>query len=131
MDGVVDGSAYRLKPGEKAEISLSAHGTLWLRAAGWQSYGRNKLDTDVLDFHNYTSLYGAWTGMPDVFRKIQTGLEEIYGSDFPQASDVFVSSPHVPDPVAVRYAFRKNPQGANLYNREGLPASPFRTDSWE
>ena len=33
MDGVVDGSAYRLKPGEKAEISLSAHGTLWLRAA--------------------------------------------------------------------------------------------------
>lgn len=33
MDGVVDGSAYRLMPGEKAEISLSAHGTLWLRAA--------------------------------------------------------------------------------------------------
>ena len=33
MDGVVDGSAYRLKPGEKAEISLPAHGTLWLRAA--------------------------------------------------------------------------------------------------
>ncbi len=54
-------------------------------AAGWLSYGRNKLDTDVLDFHNYTSLYGAWTGMPDVFRKIQTGLEEIYGPDFPQA----------------------------------------------
>ena len=48
-----------------------------------------------------------------------------------EGSDVFVSSPHVPDPVAVRYAFRKNPQGANLYNREGLPASPFRTDSWE
>jgi sialate O-acetylesterase len=23
-----------------------------------------------------------------------------------------------------------NPDGANLYNREGLPASPFRTDSW-
>ena len=54
-------------------------------AAGWKSYGRNKLDTDVLDFHNYTSLYGAWTGMPDVFRNIQAGLEEIYGSSFPQA----------------------------------------------
>jgi len=23
-----------------------------------------------------------------------------------------------------------NPHGANLYNREGLPASPFRTDDW-
>lgn len=28
-----DGSTYRLKSGEKVEISLSAHGTLWLRAA--------------------------------------------------------------------------------------------------
>jgi len=30
----------------------------------------------------------------------------------------------------VRYAFSMNPAGANLYNREGLPASPFRTDDW-
>lgn len=43
---------------------------------------------------------------------------------------VIVSSPQVPQPVAVRYAFEMNPEGANLYNREGLPASPFRTDSW-
>ena len=43
---------------------------------------------------------------------------------------VVVSSPKVAAPVAVRYAFSMNPDGANLYNREGLPASPFRTDSW-
>ena len=44
---------------------------------------------------------------------------------------VVVSSPDVPQPVAVRYAFRANPAGnANLYNRDGLPASPFRSDSW-
>ena len=43
---------------------------------------------------------------------------------------VVVSSPEVKEPVAVRYAFQMNPDGANLYNREGLPASPFRTDSW-
>jgi sialate O-acetylesterase len=30
-------------------------------------------------------------------------------------------------PVAVRYAWANNPEGANLYNREGLPATPFRT----
>ena len=33
------------------------------------------------------------------------------------------------DPVAVRYAWADNPHCA-LYNREGLPASPFRTDDW-
>lgn len=45
--------------------------------------------------------------------------------------DVVVSATEVPAPVAVRYAFRDNPMGdCNLYNREGLPASPFRTDSW-
>ncbi len=43
---------------------------------------------------------------------------------------VVVSSPLVDKPVAVRYAFSMNPQGANLYNKVGLPASPFRSDCW-
>ncbi len=43
---------------------------------------------------------------------------------------VVVSSAEVQEPVAVRFAFQMNPDGANLYNREGLPASPFRTDAW-
>jgi sialate O-acetylesterase len=43
---------------------------------------------------------------------------------------VVVSSPQVSEPVAVRYAWANNPEGANLYNQEGLPASPFRTDDW-
>lgn len=44
---------------------------------------------------------------------------------------VIVYSPHVKDPVAVRYAWADNPEGANLYNKNGFPASPFRTDDWE
>lgn len=43
--------------------------------------------------------------------------------------DAIVSSPDVPAPVAVRYAWGDNPD-CNLYNKEGLPASPFRTDAW-
>jgi sialate O-acetylesterase len=43
---------------------------------------------------------------------------------------VVVSSEDVPEPVAVRYAYSMNPEGCNLYNKDGLPASPFRTDSW-
>ena len=41
---------------------------------------------------------------------------------------IVVWNDKVPNPVAVRYAWADNPAGANLYNREGLPASPFRTD---
>jgi len=43
---------------------------------------------------------------------------------------VVVWSPEVPEPVAVRYAWADNPEGANLYGRNGLPVAPFRTDSW-
>lgn len=43
---------------------------------------------------------------------------------------VAVWSDEVPDPVAVRYGWANNP-AANLYNAEGLPASPFRTDNWD
>jgi len=42
---------------------------------------------------------------------------------------VMVSSPDVPKPVAVRYAWDSNPT-CNLFNGVGLPASPFRTDDW-
>ncbi len=44
---------------------------------------------------------------------------------------VLVSSAKVAQPVAVRYAWASNPQGANLVNSEGLPASVFRTDDWD
>ena len=35
----------------------------------------------------------------------------------------------VTKPVAVRYGWDDNPL-CNLYNKEGLPACPFRTDDW-
>jgi sialate O-acetylesterase len=45
-------------------------------------------------------------------------------------SRVYVWSDRVKHPVAVRYAWANNPDRANLYNREELPAAPFRTDRW-
>lgn len=33
---------------------------------------------------------------------------------------------NIPDPMYLRYAWSNNPDGANLYNKEGLPASPFQ-----
>ncbi len=46
-----------------------------------------------------------------------------------QGKTIVVSSPKVPHPAAVRYAWADNPV-CNLYNAADLPASPFRTDDW-
>ncbi len=46
-----------------------------------------------------------------------------------EGNTVIVSSPEVPNPQQVRYAWQSNPD-ATLYNGAGLPAVPFRTDSW-
>ena len=47
-----------------------------------------------------------------------------------KGNTVVVSSKEVKNPVAVRYAWANNPDDANLINKEGLLASPFRTDNW-
>lgn len=47
-----------------------------------------------------------------------------------RGNKVVVSSKEVKHPVAVRYAWSDNPDEANLCNKEGLLASPFRTDNW-
>ncbi|MDF1861074.1 MAG: hypothetical protein P1U87_12730 [Verrucomicrobiales bacterium] len=44
---------------------------------------------------------------------------------------VLVSSSEVNNPVAARLAWAANPEGSNLINSEGLPASVFRTDNWD
>jgi sialate O-acetylesterase len=46
-----------------------------------------------------------------------------------EGDTVVVSSPDVPNPQEVRYAWQSNP-AATLYNGAGLPAVPFRTDTW-
>jgi sialate O-acetylesterase len=46
-----------------------------------------------------------------------------------EGETLLVSSPDVKDPVAVRYAWSNDPE-ANLFNGAGLPAAPFRSDTW-
>jgi sialate O-acetylesterase len=45
-----------------------------------------------------------------------------------EGDKVVVWNDDITQPMYVRYAWADNPFGANLYNKEGLPASPFRTD---
>jgi sialate O-acetylesterase len=46
-----------------------------------------------------------------------------------QGDSIVAWSDKVAVPQAVRYAWVNNPV-CNLFNKEGLPASPFRSDSW-
>ncbi len=47
-----------------------------------------------------------------------------------QGDRIVVWSDEVADPVAVRFAWGNNPD-VNLFNAQGLPAGPFRTDDWK
>ncbi len=57
-------------------------------------------------------------------RKFVWADAKLLGSD-----KVEVWSDQVPEPVSVRYAWADNPV-CNLQSRNGLPATPFRTDDW-
>jgi sialate O-acetylesterase len=53
----------------------------------------------------------------------------VWGKAVIEDEEVVVSSPQVTAPVAVRYGWADFPV-VNLFNKEGLPASPFRTDDF-
>ena len=56
--------------------------------------------------------------------------KKFYNADARIEGDtVVVTSPAVKEPVAVRFGWSNYPV-VNLFNKEGVPASPFRTDEW-
>ena len=69
--------------------------------------------------HNKSLKYFAIAGADNQFVWANAKIE---------SNKVVVWSSEIKNPVSVRYAWADNPDGANLYNKEGLPASPFRTD---
>jgi sialate O-acetylesterase len=82
-----------------------------------------------LSFRNADGLRAA---EGDVFKGFAIAGEDrkfVWADVRIDADHVLVSSPQVPKPVAVRYGWADNPE-VNLVNGAGLPASPFRSDSW-
>jgi sialate O-acetylesterase len=77
---------------------------------------------DGLVCHGDTVKGFALAGADQKFRWAQAEI-------LPDRNDVRVWNPEIPHPVAVRYAWADNPE-CNLYSAEGLPAAPFRSDSW-
>lgn len=54
----------------------------------------------------------------------------LYAKAYVQDGKVIVSSEMVPNPVAIRYGWANSPLDNNLFNADGLPTVPFRTDDW-
>ena len=54
-----------------------------------------------------------------------------YAKAWLEGNDVVVSADIMITPVAVRFAWADNPEDANLFNKEGFPAVPFRSDTWK
>jgi len=50
------------------------------------------------------------------------------GTSYGEGDKVIVWNDDVPTPMYIRYAWADNPDGANLYNKEGLSASPFQAE---
>ena len=131
------GEAKDLHPPRKEEIGHRL--ALWALGA---TYGEKIVYSGPL----YDSMEIEGESVRLRFQHIGSGLEArggplkgfaIAGSDHIfhwaeariEGDTIVVSSRDVKAPVAVRYAWASSPD-CNLYNKEGLPASPFRTDDW-
>ena len=78
-----------------------------------------------------SGMMAAKPGKPNAFAIAGADKQWHWADTEISGNTVIVSSQEVPSPVAVRYAWAMNPSQRNLlYNKEGLPASPFRTDNW-
>jgi sialate O-acetylesterase len=141
------GMAVAMDVGEENYIHPSNKSDISKRLAYWalaKTYGWDGLaysgpvyeSMQVKDNKIQLTFSYADNGLSSMQKEL-TGFE-IAGSDrvfYPaqatiNAQGLIASSDRVPNPVAVRYAFKDWVVGS-LYNVEGLPASSFRTDEWE
>ncbi|HRI21698.1 MAG TPA: sialate O-acetylesterase, partial [Panacibacter sp.] len=82
----------------------------------------------IISFRNMGSGLMAKNGVLKYFSIAGADKKFVWANAVIEKNKVIVWNDSIKNPVAVRYAWADNPEGANLYNKEGLPASPFATD---
>ncbi len=94
------------------------------------TYQSSRIDGNkiVVSFTNDGSGLIASDGDASVNLPLQVPTKNSFGRKRKLNGKVIVWSDEVANPHYVRYAWADNPVNPNLYNKEGLPASPFRTD---
>ena len=111
--------------------------------AGSVAYGEGKLTSSgplfysyringkrvILKFKNTDGGLTGKNGLPlRQFAVCGSDRNYVWAQAIIRCNRVIVWNDQIPHPVAVRYAWADNPEGANLYSQNGLPASPFRTN---
>ena len=130
------GDPYDIHPKNKQEV-----GRRLALAAQAIAYGKDGVYSGPM----YESMTAEGDKIRLRFKDVGSGLKaqgalvgfEIAGEDRKfhaaeariEGETVVARSSEVSHPAAVRYAWADNPT-CSLYNKEGLPASPFRTDDW-
>jgi sialate O-acetylesterase len=131
------GEAGDIHPRDKrpvgARLALAARRLAYGQAveASGPTYRAHRVDGGrvVIDLAHADGL-AARGGAADGFAVAGADRQFVWADARIEGDRVVVWSDRVPAPVAVRYAWADNPARANLYNRAGLPAAPFRTDRW-
>jgi sialate O-acetylesterase len=134
------GDASNIHPKNKQDV-----GARLARVARRVAYGQSILasgptyrahavrgDTVVVEFNDVGSglVSRSSDGRVGGFSVAGADRKFVWASAKIVGNRVHVWSDRLSHPVAVRYAWANNPDRANLYNREQLPAAPFRTDRW-
>lgn len=134
----IEDDPHNIHPKRKQEIgerlALAARGAVYGESLAWSGPIFKGMTIDgavaTISFQHAESGLKTKDGAPPVGFAIagEDGIfvpadAEITGNNVKLRSD------KVPKPVAVRYAWDGAPD-VNLYNKDGLPASPFRTDDW-
>jgi sialate O-acetylesterase len=139
MGVIIDiGEARDIHPKNKQDVGKRL--ALWALA---KTYGKNlvysgpiykSMKTEgnkiILDFEHVGGSLVAKGGEPLKGFAIAGADQKFAWADAKiEGNTVVVSNDGVSEPIAVRYGWANNPV-CNLYNEEGLPATPFRTDDW-
>jgi sialate O-acetylesterase len=89
---------------------------------------------NIIENKAYLAFDNIGSGLKSIGEKLNYFRISSDGKNFVEAqamikgNKVVVWSDKITQPIAVHYAWADSPDGANLYNKEGLPASSFRTD---
>jgi sialate O-acetylesterase len=131
------GNTRDVHPGNKKDV-----GRRLARLALARTYGQSVIDSGPVFARAERTADGFRVTFTETHRGLIAPLPTLDGFELAGADKIFkpaaakienssvlVSSPDIPEPVAVRYAWRNAPS-AGLFNGEGLPAVPFRTDTW-
>ncbi|HVW95775.1 MAG TPA: sialate O-acetylesterase [Mucilaginibacter sp.] len=136
------GDAFNIHPKDKADVGYRLASVSLSKVYHLSGFFQSP-QFDKADFSNGQALIS--------FTHAENGLKakDLYGyvkgfelagadhrfyyaqAEITDGNKVRVWSPMVPQPVAVRYAWTDAPLDANLFNVQGFPVAPFRSDDWQ